>query len=556
MKTKRTIKLLIGILGVPISFLLILSFSVGACKEEISKSDKKDIFSFTLAEENDTASINKTNKTISVTVKYSADLTKLTPQITVSQNAVIVPASGTVVDFSKGPVTYTVIAEDKTTQQWTVTVTKATEMDKKIIAFILAEQVDSALIDNINDSVKITVDSAANVTNLKPKITISSGTIISPASGTAVDFSKGPVKFIITATDGSTKDWMVKVTKIIFIGADNNKIKYVGRIDLKTLTAPRFANPGVYIKASFTGTFCDIDMNDESNLNYISVVIDNQAPVRFLMTQGRHTYRVAGGLSRGAHSILICKDTEHIVGGLSFYGFWCEGLSSVTDMPTRKIECYGESATTGAFMLSGTPCVLAKTSNWQAASSAYLSYGAVAARALNAQWQITAEGGVGLVQSCCSKGYTLPDEYDRLDLNNPDIKWDFSKYIPDVVTICLGSNDGSTIVASQTFKNKYVEFINTIRSRYHDASIFCITSPTADSNNSPTCLFAVEKASLTSIIDSINKAGDTKVYWVKLPHDQFNGCKGQGQANGHPSEAEHAITATVLEAFIKQKMGW
>jgi lysophospholipase L1-like esterase len=544
----KTIQLFNRLFVVPILLLLILLFSVGACKKETKISDEKDILSFSLIEKNDTASINKTNKTIAITVKYNTDLTKLSPQITVSQNAVIIPASGTIVDFSKGPVTYTVTAEDKTTQQWTVTVSKATEMDKKIIAFVLAEQYDSALIDNINDTVEISVNSVADITNLKPKITISSGTSISPASGTAVDFSKGPVKYTITATDGSTKDWMINITTIIFIGADNSNIQYVGRIDFTTLTAPRFANPGVYIKANFTGTFCDISMYDETNLNYISVVIDNQAPVRFFMTQGRYTYRVASGLSKGTHSILICKDTEHLVGGLIFFGFWCEGLSSVTDMPTRKIECYGESVTTGSCMLFGTPCTLANNgTNWDAASSAYLSYGAVAARALNAQWQITAEGGIGLVQSCCSKGYALPDVYDRLDLNNKAIKWDFTRYIPNVVTICLGSNDGPTVVASQAFINKYVAFIDTLRSKYHDASIICVTTPAVNSS-----MVAIEKIAIASIVDSVNKAGDNKVYWVELPSDQNNGCTGLG----HPSEAEQATTATVLKTFVKQKMGW
>jgi lysophospholipase L1-like esterase len=551
MKTMKTIRLLIGILVVPISFILILTFSIVACKKEMAKSDNKDILSFTLAQEIDTATINKTDATISITIKYSSDLTKLSPQITVSQNAVIVPASGTVVDFSKGPVTYNVTAEDETTRQWTVNVTKATEMDKKIIAFDLAEQVDSAFIDNINDSIKITVDSAANLTNLKPTITISSGTNISPASGTAVDFSKGPVKYTITATDGSTKDWIVNVTGIVFIGADNSNIKYVGRIDFRTLKAPRFANSGVYIKANFTGTFCDIDMNDETNSNYVSVVIDNKEPLRFLMTQGRHTYRVASGLSRGAHSILICKDTEHTVRGLIFYGFWCEGLSSVTDLPTRKIEIYGESVTSGSFMLLGKPCEQSTGANWQSAYCAYLSYGAVTARILNAQWHIAAEGGIGLIHSCCDISYTLPDIYDRLDLYSPDIKWDFTKYIPDVVTICLGSNDGSTNVASQVFKNKYVEFINALRSKYPDASIFCLTTPAVGSG-----MVAVEKIAFASIVDSVNKAGDSKVYWVALPSDQNSGCIGPGQGIGHPSIAEHAITANILAAFIKQKMGW
>jgi lysophospholipase L1-like esterase len=248
------------------------------------------------------------------------------------------------------------------------------------------------------------------------------------------------------------------------------------------------------------------------------------------------------------YQILICKDTQHLVGGINFYGFWCESLYSATELPARKIECYGESATTGSCMVFGTPCTLANNgANWDAASSAYLSYGAVAARALNAQWQITAEGGIGLIQSCCSKGYTLPDVYDRLDLNNAAVKWDFTRYVPDVVTICLGSNDGGTKVALPAFKYKYVEFINTLRSKYPNASIICVTTPAVGSY-----LVDLEKAVLARMVDSINTAGVNNQYWLELPHDQTNGCTGLS----HPSETEQATTASVLEAFIRQKMGW
>jgi len=271
------------------------------------------------------------------------------------------------------------------------------------------------------------------------------------------------------------------------------------------------------------------------------------------MKPGKNIYRVASGLSNGEHSILICKETEAGVGALDFYGFRCDGLSAISDMPTRKIECYGNSITCGAKMLFGNPCDQTNNgTNWNAANSAYLSYGAVTARALNAQWQITAVSGIGLISSCCGMSNKMPDTYDRLDLNNSSKKWDFTKYVPDVVTICLGQNDGSTIVASKQFKDTYVAFINTLRSKYPDASIFCVTSPMADSSSSSTCLFKVMKTSLTNIVDSVNSAGDNKVYWVKLPHDQNHGCTSQG----HPSETEHATTAAVLEAAIKEKMGW
>jgi lysophospholipase L1-like esterase len=408
--------------------------------------------------------------------------------------------------------------------------------------------------DSVNKVFGITMPTGTDLTKLAPIITVSLKATVTPTSGQVVDFSKGAVNYTVTSENGKTAVWSVKAaTPLPLITADNSNIKYVGRIDFKTLTAPRWANPGIYCKAIFTGTFCDIDIKDEWGQNYIAVIIDDKAPVRFLMTSAKKTYRVASGLSSGQHTILICKDTEAGVSGITFYGFRCEKLSAITDFPTRKMECYGNSITCGAKMLFGAPCDLVnKGTNWQGANSAYLSYGAVTARALNAQWVITAVSGIGLIQSCCNMTNKMPDTYDRFDLNNAAVKWDFTKYIPDIVTICLGQNDGSTIVASQAFKDKYVEFINTLRGKYPDASIFCVTSPMADSSGSSTCLFKVMQKSLTNIVDSVNKAGDAKVYWVKLPHDQNNGCTSQG----HPSEAEHLKTAGVLEIAIRSKMGW
>jgi Carbohydrate esterase 2 N-terminal/GDSL-like Lipase/Acylhydrolase family/Domain of unknown function (DUF5018) len=637
---KLSLKMRVSIIAMLIILTAVFSYSLGSCKkEEPSKSNKKDILTFVLSEQSDSAQIDNQNKKITISIKYNANLAKLKATITISDKATIQPASGDTVDFSVSPVTYTVTAEDKSTQAWKVYVTKSTEMDKKILTFSLTEQYAAAVIDDVNDSVHISINPVGNLAALSPVITTSPGTTINPSSETQEDFSKGPVNYTISATDGSSKIWVVRVKRILYseksivsialpslvsfslstnltlitmpvgtnisslapvftlspkatispasgatvdfsqgpvtytitaedgttikynvmatyplITADNAYIKYTGRIDFKTITAPRFSAPGVYFRARFNGTFCDIDVNDETNLNYISVIIDDQDPVRFLMSSGRKTYRLASGLSHSEHTILICKDTEAGVGNLNFYGFRCEGLSAFADPTTHKIECYGNSITCGAKMLFGTPCDLTNNNfNWNAANSAYLSYGAVAARALNAQWQISAISGIGLIHSCCGMGNTMPTTYDRLDFNNSSSpKWDFTKYVPDVVTICLGQNDGSTIVASQDFKNAYVAFINTIRSKYSNASIFCVTSPMADSSSSPTCLFTVMKTALASIVDSVHNAGDTKVYWVTLPHDQNHGCTGQG----HPSEAEHAITAGVLEKAIQNVMGW
>lgn len=65
--------------------------------------------------------INNTDYTIALTVPRGTDVTNLTPTITVSGNANISPSFGTPENFTN-PVTYTVIAQDGSTQIYTVTI--------------------------------------------------------------------------------------------------------------------------------------------------------------------------------------------------------------------------------------------------------------------------------------------------------------------------------------------------------------------------------------------------------------------------------------------------
>lgn len=62
---------------------------------------------------------------ITFTVKGSVDLTKLAPQFRITEGATITPESGSVQDFSKGPVTYVVTSQDKKwSRTYSVTVKK------------------------------------------------------------------------------------------------------------------------------------------------------------------------------------------------------------------------------------------------------------------------------------------------------------------------------------------------------------------------------------------------------------------------------------------------
>jgi len=65
--------------------------------------------------------IDEVNHTISLIVPFGTDVKSLVPTITVSEKSSVVPNSGTAVDFTN-PVTFTVTAEDGSTQDYIATV--------------------------------------------------------------------------------------------------------------------------------------------------------------------------------------------------------------------------------------------------------------------------------------------------------------------------------------------------------------------------------------------------------------------------------------------------
>lgn len=146
---------------------------------------------------------------IGVTVPYATEVTALTPNITVSAGATIVPASGTARDFTK-PQTYTVTAQDGTKKTYTVTVNKtAVSAAKDMLTFVLPGAISTAI---SGTSIGAYVPTATDVTALAPTFTLSPFAKAVPASGTPRDFTT-PQTYTIIAQDGSTQVCTVTVVK-------------------------------------------------------------------------------------------------------------------------------------------------------------------------------------------------------------------------------------------------------------------------------------------------------------------------------------------------------
>lgn len=347
--------------------------------------------------------------------------------------------------------------------------------------------------------------------------------------------------FIFIGTIASAQNKPLKL-----FPASNPLIRYVGRFEMSNPQTPRVWTAGAYMVARFKGKQCEVLVNDEvmygKSHNYLEIVVNDKMPYRIKTTGKTNVIIIPDSLlNDGANTLLICKDTETHIGYIEFAGIRCAQLLPLKHQPKYKIEYYGDSITSGAGMdLSTTPC---DKGEWYDQHNAYMTYGARTSRNLDADWQLTSVAGIGLVHSCCDMKVVMPQVYDKLYLRNDSLNWDFKRYHPDVITICLGQNDG--VQDSTLFCSAYVKFIDTLRSKYPDADIVCLTSPMADAK-----LTAVLKRYLTAITAYENNKGDSKVSKYFFSRRYSSGC------GTHPDLAEHELIANELTAYLKKLKGW
>ena len=333
-------------------------------------------------------------------------------------------------------------------------------------------------------------------------------------------------------------------TGSVFYDAANPYLQYTGRIDFSNPQKPRTWAPGAYMMAKFKGTSCSIIINDEvlygNSHNYLEIIIDNWKPLR-IQTKGKtDTILVADNLPNREHILVVCKNTESGIGYIEFAGIFCDQLLPLPPKPVRKIEFIGNSITVGSGMdVAAIPC---GTGKWYDQHNAWLAYGPLTARTLGAQWHINAVSGIGLIHSCCNMTITMPQVYDKLNMREDSIPYNI-EYHPDVLTVCLGENDG--VQDSTIFCGAYVQFLEKLRSIHPRATIICLTSPMADAN-----LNKVLQNYLTAIVTHLNNKGDKKISSFFFSKRYIRGC------GEHPDLQDHQQIAKELTAYIRKVMKW
>lgn len=185
--------------------------------------------------------INKTNMSITLQLPVGTDITRLAPEINISEGAKVSPASREVINFTN-PVTYTVTAEDGNAQKYIVTVTAKKSSEKNILSFDLdhpnlSADYYGASADTVigvfkptDNSIDFycTKDAVNGLKKIVPIIKVSDKATISPASGVAQDFNL-PVTYTITAEDGSSRTVTVTFKRfdLAYVNAETVKATYL-----------------------------------------------------------------------------------------------------------------------------------------------------------------------------------------------------------------------------------------------------------------------------------------------------------------------------------------
>ena len=158
-----------------------------------------------------------TGDNIAVTVPYGSNIKSLIASFTTSGAAVKIneitqTSEQTPNDFTN-PVTYTVTAADGSRHDYTVTVTMALNSAKDITAFSIGTLQGVITGDNIK-VFTYTPDRRSLVANFTTTgISVSVNGIVQISGVTPVDFSTSVI-YTVTAADGTTQDYTVRVGKV------------------------------------------------------------------------------------------------------------------------------------------------------------------------------------------------------------------------------------------------------------------------------------------------------------------------------------------------------
>jgi lysophospholipase L1-like esterase len=327
-----------------------------------------------------------------------------------------------------------------------------------------------------------------------------------------------------------------------FYEADNSSILYTGRVDFTNPKRPVFMYSGVSIRSAFEGTSAYMILKDDSAKNRFNIRIDS---TDFIIKTNKNdsVYLIADHLKNAVHNIVITRITEWHGGNTTFLGFRIAGKGLIPVFPRKyKIEFIGNSITCGY----GSEGKSHNEHFTYTTENCLKTYAAYTSENLNADFILVCRSGIGMHQSYGGDTtFAMPLLYEEVVAGSP-MKWEFKKFVPDVVFIELGANDLSSNVDSSAFTMAYLKFLDRIRGYYPDARLVCASGPGGLNDEKGNQKW---QNLITGVVGEASKKMNN-LYYYRFEPTEHNG------SDWHPSAGEHKMLSVALTDYLRNLMNW
>ncbi|NDP28403.1 MAG: SGNH/GDSL hydrolase family protein [Flavobacterium sp.] len=333
----------------------------------------------------------------------------------------------------------------------------------------------------------------------------------------------------------------------------NALFSHSGRVEILDENRVILISPSSSVSFEFKGNLCSISLQSlVDHQNYVSIELDGKYVGRIRIEKGEmKSFPIEVSGKKKTHQISIYKATEATNGGVLFAGTTAKLLESPALKSKKKIELIGDSITSGFGNDDSTiPC---GSGDWYDQHNAYWAYGPILSRALDLDYVLSSVSGYGMYRNWNDEHLEepiIPEVYENLYLDKDNSKpYDF-EFQPDLVSICLGTNDLSNGDGQKKrlpfnedkFVSNYIEFIKTVYKHAPNTRIVLLNSPMVSGDPNTTLVNCLKKAILAFENDKSHKPIALFEFQPMTP----KGC------NTHPNIADDKVMADQLIPYFKK----
>ncbi|MDR7090445.1 SGNH/GDSL hydrolase family protein [Cellvibrio fibrivorans] len=310
--------------------------------------------------------------------------------------------------------------------------------------------------------------------------------------------------------------------------------------------AYEYSWPAIYFETAFNGDSLTIKFDDDQNNFHL--IIDSQTPIA-IKKPGKQDY-VVPNLTPGKHQVRLEKISETQSSTGRFLGFYSDDKAAKLPERKRQIEFIGDSFTVGYGNTSSSrECTNEELFN---TTNSQLAFGPLTAKHFNADYQINASSGFGIVRNY--NGHS-PDKnliglYPFTLHNNHYIY--ASNWQPQVIVIGLGTNDFSTKLndgerwktreeLQQDYVKKYTQLVKTLHTKNPKAHFILMASDKMEGELA---------AQVGNVVATLKADGLKKVDSIIFSGLDYQGC------HWHPSAKDDKLLADLLIDYLSKNKAW